>query len=300
MTTPFSEKLRLVLKLLSMSSARLASELETDKSVVSRWLAGAVQPSAHNLSRLSALVATRLPGFRTLDWERDAESLAQMFGAEPGAFPAILAPRPIQGLPLAIWDLMIAGASVRGAAYEGFFRSTRAHPAMPGRFVHDHGMIRRDEIGLLRLSMGTGGTEVSGWMLPLHNQLFSIACDVTSGVLLFGIFNGVGTARVDVFDGLTLTPSLDAGRTPTAMAMICERVADLSGDPAIDNAKYAELITLNPLAPEGSIPEPIRRHLDRDFGPSELAAGRDWLLSMPLGRSLSRGPIFEAPTPHDA
>jgi transcriptional regulator with XRE-family HTH domain len=60
-TTSFSDNLRLVLELLSMSAARLASELAVDKSVVSRWLNGSVQPSAHNLSRLSAFVASRLP-----------------------------------------------------------------------------------------------------------------------------------------------------------------------------------------------------------------------------------------------
>jgi transcriptional regulator with XRE-family HTH domain len=84
-TTPFSDNLRLVLKLLSMSAARLASELAVDKSVVSRWLNGSVQPSAHNLSRLSAFVAGRLVGFRALDWERTPESLAETFGADPRA-----------------------------------------------------------------------------------------------------------------------------------------------------------------------------------------------------------------------
>ena len=47
------------------------------------------------------------------------------------------------------------------------------------------------------------------------------------GALLFGIFNGVGAARADVVDGLCLTPALDAGRTPTAHAMVFERIDDL-------------------------------------------------------------------------
>ena len=67
MATPFSENLRLVLKFLSMSSGGLASELQIDKSVVSRWLKGRVQPSAYNLSRLSALMATRAPGLTGAD-----------------------------------------------------------------------------------------------------------------------------------------------------------------------------------------------------------------------------------------
>ena len=81
-------------------------------------------------------------------------------------------------------------------------------------------MIRLDETGLLSLRMGTGGHMAEGWMLPVHNQVFCIAADVTSGALLFGIFNGVATARADVTDGLTLGSALDGGRTPTASAMI--------------------------------------------------------------------------------
>jgi transcriptional regulator with XRE-family HTH domain len=64
---PFSEKLGLVLKALSMSRGQLAAQLGVDKSIVGRWATGAVQPSAHNLSRLTGLVAGRVDGFITLD-----------------------------------------------------------------------------------------------------------------------------------------------------------------------------------------------------------------------------------------
>ena len=294
-TSPFSENLLLVLKMLSMSSAQLASGLEIDKSVVSRWLKGTVQPSSHNLARLSMLVATRVPGFRMLDWERDRDSLVQVFGADPDALPGARDGRPAAGLTLPIWDQMLATAALRASAYEGFFRSTRPHPQGPGQFIHDHGMMRRDDNGLLRLYMGSAGTVVEGWMIPLHNQIYAICADVTSGALLFGIFNGVGTQKVDVYDGLTLTPSLDVGRTPTAMAMICERVGDLTGDREADDRRFAELAAQPPLAPEGSVPEHIVKHLVRDIGPAELAKGGDWLLQMPLVRSLARGPAYTAP-----
>ena len=118
MSPPFSENLRLVLKLLSLSGARLAAELEINKSVVSRWLKGSAQPSAHNLERLSALVATHIKGFRALDWERDPRGLAEMFGADPNAIPTIRASRPVL-LPVPIWDQMVATAAVRGEAHGG-------------------------------------------------------------------------------------------------------------------------------------------------------------------------------------
>ena len=273
-----------------MSGGQLASELELDKSVISLWLRGSIHPSAHNLALLSSLIATRVKGFSTLDWERDRESLIEMFSPDPRVTGG---GRP--GLPIAIWEQMLATASLRGSAYESIFRSTRASQSHPGRYIHDHGMIRRDEIGLLRLTMGSGGTVVEGWMLPLHNQLFSIAADTTSGVLLFGIFNGVGTAKVDVFDGLSLTPGLDAGRTPTAMVMLCERVCDLSDDREADDRRLAELLSVSPLAPEGSIPEHVQKHLVRDVGPMQLALGGDWLVDLPLSRSMARGRLSGEP-----
>ncbi len=295
-TTPFSEKLRLVLKMLSMSSAQLASELGTDKSVVSRWLKGAVLPSAHNMSRLTAVVATRVARFRTLDWEREPQEFAEMFGADRDAIKrAMGAAAPAQGLPLANWDQMIATAASRGRPYEGFFRSTRPSPTLVGRFVHEYGMIRRDAIGLLRLRMGSVGSIVDGWMIPLNGQLYSIATETNSGTLLFGIFNGINTPKVEAFDGLTLVPGSDMGRSPTATAILCERIGDLGADPEADDVRCREMMAFNPLAPEGSIPEHVRNHLVRDIGPAQLALGGDWLLNSLLRRSMSSGPDFDAP-----
>ena len=296
-TTPFSENLRLVLKLLSMSAARLSSELETDKSVVSRWLNGSVQPSAHNLSRLSALVAARAPGFSVLDWERTPESLAEMFGADPGSISTLRPARPAGGLPIANWDQIVSTTAIRGSAYEGFFRSTRPHPRIPGRHLHEWGMIRRDGTGLLRLCMGSAETKVDGWMIPLQELLYSVAIDLSSGAMMFGIFNGVGASRIDVFDGLTLMPAHDMGRSPMATAIICERVGLLSGDRDTDDRRYADLASQNPLAPEGSIPDHVQAHLVRDFGMEQLAKGGDWLLTMSLARTMTRGPDYETPPP---
>ena len=289
MSEPFSAKLELTLKALSMTRGRLAADLGIDKSVVGRWVTGAVRPSSHNLSLITALVAARAPGFTELDWERSLASLAAFFGADPGAIPGLAAPAA-QGLPIAIMDQVQATTALRGAAYEGIYRTTRPYVMQPGRFLHDHSMMRLDPVsGLLTLKMGVGGTVVDGWVLLLHNQLFVVAADVTSGSMLFGIFNGVATARAEVMDGLSLGSALDGGRTPTATAMLTERVADLTDDPAADDRYFAELCAGNPVAPEGSVPEAVKAHLVRDIGPAELEGGGDWLLRMPASRSLSRG-----------
>lgn len=291
MSETFSAKLDLVLKALSISRGRLAADLGVDKSVVGRWVTGAVKPSSHNLSSLTALIAGRVPGFKTLDWDRSFADLAGLMGADPSAVPGMEGRGP-PGLPLAIADHILATTSLRGSAYEGFFKSTRPYVLQPGRFVHDYAMVRRDPTGYLHLRMGTGGTVVEGWVLTLHNQLFTIAADVTSGAMLFGIFYGVATPRADVIDGVMLGPALDIGRTPTACGIVFERVGDLTGDAEADDATFTELAGRNPVAPEGSVSDAMRDHLLRDIGPEQSALGGDLLMRLPLERSLSRGPGY--------
>ncbi len=69
MPQTFAAKLEFALKVLSMSRGRLAAEVGVDKSVVGRWVRGAVRPSADDLARLTALVAERAPGVTVLDWD---------------------------------------------------------------------------------------------------------------------------------------------------------------------------------------------------------------------------------------
>lgn len=57
----FSDKFTLALKALSLSRGRLAADLGVDKSVVGRWATGVMTPSAHNMSRLTALIAGQVP-----------------------------------------------------------------------------------------------------------------------------------------------------------------------------------------------------------------------------------------------
>lgn len=292
MSETFSAKLDLVLKALSISRGRLAADLGVDKSVVSRWVTGAVKPSSHNLSSLTALIAGRVPGFKTLDWDRSFPDLATLMGADPSAVPGLEAREPA-GLPLAIAGHILATTALRGSAYEGIFRSTRPYVLQPGRFVHDHAMVRMDPTGYLRLRMGTAGTVVEGWVLTLHNQLFTIAADVTSGAMLFGIFYGVATPRADVIDGLMLGPALDVARTPTACAIIFERIGDLTDDPEADDRRFEALSRTDPVAPDGSISQEMRDHLLRDIGPEQSALGGDMLLRLPLERSRSRGPGYQ-------
>ena len=292
MSEPFAKKLELTLKVLSMSRSRLAAGLAVDKSVVGRWVSGAVQPSAHNLSLLSALIAERIPGFTALDWDRTLPSFADLIGADLETVSGRNPASPTLGLPLVGMDQFLSATALRSEAYEGFWRSTRPYVMEPGRFIHDHGIVRRDANGLLRLRIGTGGTVVDGWILPLGSQLYIIVIDVITGAVLFGLFNGVSGARADVVDGLVLAPSMDAGRTPTAHAMVFERIGSLTGDTEADDKHFLELAILNPVAPDGSISEAMREHLTGDFGPAAAARGGELLLRLPIWESLARGQVY--------
>src|ERR1700733_85997 len=81
----FGAKLNLVLKAFSLSRGRLAAELKVDKSLVGRWAAGTVTPSAHNLAGLTGLIAKRLPGFSLLDWDLGIAGLAERLGVDANA-----------------------------------------------------------------------------------------------------------------------------------------------------------------------------------------------------------------------
>ena len=286
MTLPqaFSAKLEFLLKFLSISRSQLASELNVDKSVVGRWMTGRVLPSAHNLSRLTGLIAGRIDGFTVLDWDRTQEGLATLVGVGPGPAPP-LAPQTI-GLPLALMDQILATTALRGGAYEGFFRSTRPYAAEPGHFIHDIALVRRDDNGLLRLTMVTGGVRVDAWLLPLQNQLYCVGCELTSGSLVFAVLNGVPNVRADLIEGLTLSPILDITRTPTASPVVFQRLGDLTGDRDTDDGRFAELAAAPHVATEASAPDTLRRHLARDIGPAQLAVGGDWLMRSPPERTL--------------
>jgi hypothetical protein len=290
MSSPLAPKLDFVLRALSMSRGRLASDLGVHKSAVGRWMTGAVEPSSHNLAQLTALVAARAPGFTGLDWDRDLDDLAEVLGvSKPGSARASAANPVPSGLQLPLFEQSQATTRLRGGAYEGLFRSTRPYAQHPGVFVHDHVMIRKDLDGVLRFTMSADGVSVDGWMLLLQNQLFCMGAEHTSGGCVFAILNGVNTVQAGVLDGLIMFCALDSGRTPTATAAIFERIGDLTGDRDVDDARFAELALQDAAAPEGSVPEAIRKHLVRNFGPDQMALGGDWLLQLPLIQSMSRG-----------
>jgi transcriptional regulator with XRE-family HTH domain len=291
----FPLKLDLVLKALSMSRGRLAAELGVDKSLVGRWASGTVTPSSHNLENLTRLVATKRSGFTMLDWDRDLSALAGVFGIDVAL--STKAEPQVNGaangsLKLPFLDLARMVTERRATTYEGFWRSTRPSIAMPGRLFHDFGMIRREADGLMRFVMGGSGLLFDGWLWPIEGQLFSILFDTVGETPIFLIFNGVVLHKATQLDGLILAAALNSARTPSAYTVILERLGDLSGDRAADDAHFAELQQLSTNADE-NVTDEIRRHLIRDIGPDAAASGKGelYLLSS-WATNLSRGLSF--------
>jgi hypothetical protein len=291
---PFSAKLELVLKAFSMSRARLASALGVDKSLIGRWASGAVTPSQHNLERLTGFVAGKCTGFTMLDWDRDLDTLAGVLGVAAPAATGIAGRRAGLGeiVPPGLFAEAVRGAELRGAAYRGVWRSTRPSSDLPGRFIHDHTLVQPQENGLLPFRTGVEGVDYRGYALVLQHQFFSISADAAHGTLLFSIFNSVARLRAEVLDGITLACLRDAGSSPIASTCLLERVAD-PGDPEDDERLYEKLVAEqgNPIAPEGSVPEAVQRHLTREAGMDAMGCGG--LLRMFFGRSMARGPSLE-------
>ena len=137
--------------------------------------------------------------------------------------------------------------------------------------------------------MSSGGVTVEGVVLLLQNQLFVVGAEHTSGAFAFAILNGVNTVQAGVLDGLMLYCALNVERTPTATAIVLERVGDLTGEAAADDAQLEELAKLENIAAPGELPPELVAHLTRGADAGDLQARARWLLSLPLSSSRSRG-----------
>jgi hypothetical protein len=282
----FPAKLGLVLKALTMSRGRLALELGVDKSLVGRWVSGAYTPSTHNLSRLTALIAEKRPGFNMLDWEREPAEIAGLFGAE---LPGAPEPPADGGLTLPALERGRSATLRRGAAYAGFWRSTRASTAPPLAFWHEYWMIRPAADGLLDCDIGSAGMVFRGRFFLYSEHVYAIVSDLDDDTPYFFIAHGVSLPRAEALEGLIIGVSKDAMRGVVAFPILVERIGDLTGDLGEDERRLRRLQEGPAIADEARLPEEVRRHLLPDVGPSHLAEGGHWMLRRIAAESLSRG-----------
>lgn len=277
-------KLDAALKALSLSRVRLAQQLEVDKSLVGRWLSGAVHPTEHNLVRLSSLVAQSIPDFRLKDWFVDVPAFRQMLGVvEPVQDPAI-------GGPLAEFlEAVRPELAFRAPAYEGFWRTSRPSVLIADRVFHDYGMIRRTGDGSIEVQMQGAGLDFSGQLFPVAGNVFVFLFDRAGRTPMTVLFKGVSLPRAMTLDGILLLAALDPNRTPAAVPIVIERIGDLSGDAEADQQRFAAIAQDHPqpLAPVDE--EELRGRLFRNTGPMTAAQGGDGFLSVTPSSGLSRG-----------
>jgi hypothetical protein len=268
----FPEKLALVMRALSVSRVALAHDLAIDKSLVGRWLSGAVHPTEHNLTRLTALVETRLADFRMADWFTDSAVFAARLG-----LPAPPAKPHQDDSAIAFLGPFLAlsreETARRGAAYEGFWRSSRPSLLMTEQIFHDYAMIRRATNGLLEVRIHGAGLNFTGWALPGEGNVFAFLQDPVGMTPMSLVFRGVTLPRAMVLDGLLLLAALDATRTLGAMPILLERIDDLSGDVAADDIRCDQMEEAAPEPLEPLAPELRRQRVLGPRGSASLAVG---------------------------
>jgi hypothetical protein len=236
------------------------------------------------------MVGKRVAGFGMADWAREYPLFAERIGIDPSLAAAMELPSAaIDALPADFLDSVRIETRRRGAAYEGFWRTTRPSVIMEGSLFHDHGMIRMAPNGLLHVRMGSAGLSFDGWAMPAQNNLFAILYDALGMTPLFLIFRGVPLPKAQSLDGLVLLSALDAARTPAAIPILLERIGELSGDAAADDATYLEFASQQAIVAEGEVPAAVQRHLLRDVGPTAAMSGGDMFLIASAAACFSRG-----------
>ena len=284
-STGFADKFRLVLRALNLSRGAIASAVGVDKSLVGRWAAGTVNPSEHNLARLSQFIGERKPGFSMADWDRSSADLATLFGVTVAAESHN---GTLPGFPPAFVEQAHKLTAIRGSSYEGFWRTYRPSVMMPGTIFRDHGMIRTNADGYLCVRMGGAGMTFEGIILPGDSNLFAVFTNSIGAAPYFLIAKGIQLPRADLLEGLLLLSALDAAHTPAAVPIVLERIGDLSGDGDRDDQRCDELIQTAPIAKDGEVSDEILSRLARDVGPAAAAEGGERFLMTATG-ALSRG-----------
>jgi hypothetical protein len=287
----FAAKLNLVLKAFSMSRGRLAAELKVDKSLVGRWAAGTVTPSAHNLAALTALVAKRHPRFTMLDWDVPLIALAERLGVDANMAVKKASAAPGYAaidFPARLIETARNETARRGHGFEGIWNAKRLAFTRMGEFVRDVIMIRKQD-GILHMRWGNSAYECRGPLLQMAGQLHGILVDESDDSILFCLLNGVNMPQVEVMDGIFMAIAKDGPQTPCGAACLLERECNLVGDRAEDDRRYDELKSSAYLWDRAHISPEEYAHLVREIGPKAYEQGGDLFLRSPLARSLSRG-----------
>ncbi len=292
----FGAKLALVLKSLTLSNGRLAADLAVDKSLVGRWVAGSVTPSAHNLSRLTACLAQRLPWLSLLDWDAPIDALARRLGTGVAAPLAVVAAEPapdLLHLPFGLLDAAARETARRASVYVGRWKMTRV--VSSGRLIYciDYVLIQRRGDGLV-MDMFADGHQLSGWLLILGNRLYAMLADEIDDSFAYFMFNGVVGPRADRLDGMLMSCGTERHADTHSTVVVIDFVGELAGgsEAAAQDFEWgrASRLAIGKSIDAADLPPDIAAALVPDAGPAAMAAGiGEAIVRIPHGRSLSRG-----------
>lgn len=292
--TNFAARLDLALKALSIGRGRLAADIGVDKSMVSRWLSGGARPSAHNVERLTRLIAGHCPGFSLLDWESDIDGFNRRLGLAAGADSGPVVMPPLSGrkchpgvLPFGSLDAAALETARRAPAYVGRWHVTRLSGSGEMKAYREYAMIRPDGNGL-RFEHYFNNHWLMGWLIVSEGTLYSFVSDSGDGSYAYYCLHGVVGPRAQRLDGVATSVGGHRATTPFSQVVVLERVGDLDGD-AADDAWGAEgMANWGEIALDSLTPE-LRTAIAPDFGPAVVTNGGEAVLRVPMERSLTSG-----------
>jgi transcriptional regulator with XRE-family HTH domain len=275
-TGRFGERLNLALKTVNLSPAGLGAAVGVDKSVVSRWLAGKVRPSGHNLTRIAIEIARQRPGFTTLAFDGPDEAFVQALNlAAPLAAPLAAAAPDTSALPVPYGLVNTSRNEVlrRGDEYFGHYDAYYWSFTQPGRIAR-LAVLLRPALGLIEMRYGARGFEFRGWALLLQNRLYVQLAEMRHDAMLYMVTNAGQQPQARLITGIILGPS-DGNLMPTASGLVLARAGGISGRPEADDRDFETRADGDPFAGGAGTPGDVRALLDR-MQPGRGGAG-PWL-----------------------
>ncbi len=219
----FPAKLKRAMDRANMSRAQLAQAVGADKSVIARWLSGAINPADHSLSAISVSLALHIPGFSRADWALTQDGFAARLGITAAS-----------GGPL-----LQAGASAPSddtviADYAGLWAMTYLGLDQ-GRAVQHQALDLYGATGRLMFDFGVGTRIRSAGPVQVLDQVVYVMAHTTLprvGIVVYTLQGAVPGVGAMMLDGIMM------GRAWTRLAPIVAAriIAFRLAGPAIDDA----------------------------------------------------------------
>jgi transcriptional regulator with XRE-family HTH domain len=264
----FAGRLRLALKQANVSPAALGAAVGVDKSVVSRWIAGRVRPTQHNLARIAGVLAQSLPGFTVLAFEASAaEFRALLQPVEAGLAVAG------QSLPIPFGALDAARRETgrRGVEYFGSYLMYYRSFSQPERIARMALMLRPVD-GLIEARYGAEGFAFQGWALLMLNRMYLVLAEERFEAMAFLVLNAGQQPKARFITGVLSGPA-EGLLVPTASPVVLVRQRDLSGEG--DIAAHEKDCRLPPVIDPAEAPAAVRRVLQHSLMQVPFATGED-------------------------